>query len=70
MSRRAGLIPLEEARNIYARPGGGHYHLTKECFMLLGGDFERLLYEEIAVSAVKERKLSPCACAYVDAIRR
>jgi hypothetical protein len=60
------LIPLTDKGKIYARPGGRHYHLNRECPMLQGGDFERLGYIRITMAEVKKRKLNPCMCAYQD----
>lgn len=51
---------------IYARQGGWHYHLDRECIMLGGSDFEKFGYKEISKSDIVRRRLNPCACAYVD----
>lgn len=53
---------------IYARKDGMHYHFRKDCIMLSGGQFEELLYEEITVDDIKERKLMPCLCTRSFAI--
>ncbi len=45
---------------LYARPGGWHYHLDRECPMLQGGDFEKLNYGEINAGDITKRHLNPC----------
>ena len=46
----------------YARPDGGHFHSSKRCPLLDGGDFERLGYVEISAGEKKSRKLRECSC--------
>ena len=60
------LIPLLETTPIYARPGGGHYHLYRNCKMLQGRDYKRLGYRVIALRELQERGLRPCLCAYEE----
>ena len=55
---------------IYARPGGWHYHLDRECSMLQGGDFGKLNYKEIKARDITKRHLNPCLCCYQDSVRR
>lgn len=78
MGREHKLKPITDgATKVYARQGGRHYHLDKECPMLKGGvfeklgykesgDFEKLGYKEIRVSDIVKRRLNPCVCAYVN----
>jgi hypothetical protein len=57
---------------VYIRPGGGHFHTSKDCVMLRDGDFERLRYHAVGVEAdptrlafvvIAGRKYYPCVCA-------
>ena len=76
MRREDKLKPITDGETkVYARQGGWHYHLDRECPMLKGGDFEKLGYKEIreklgykeiSVSDIAKRKLNPCLCAYAD----
>lgn len=61
---RPKLIPLEEAKVIYARPNGWHYHLDRDCAMLRGSQFKRHAYREVPAAIVRRRRLIPCGCAY------
>lgn len=55
-------VTLEvEPNKFYARPGGRHYHI-RGCYMLAGGDFERLKYKEITYEEAYKRKLRKCSC--------
>ena len=56
---------LDAAEHVYARPGGWHYHIDRNCIMLSGDDFEELNYTEIQKGDVAKRELCPCpGCAY------
>lgn len=65
---RPKLLPLADAERIYARPGGEHYHLDRDCPML-SADFDRFGYVEINRYDVKARRLRPCACAYKRTVK-
>jgi hypothetical protein len=58
------LTPLTDESVIYTRPDGWHYHLSRECPMLQGGDFKRLGYRQIKATEVRTRRLNPCVCCY------
>lgn len=49
---------------VYICPGGSHYHATKDCPMLQGGDYERLCYYPIKLSDLKymKRTYRQCSC--------
>lgn len=47
-----------------ARPDGVHYHLTKDCCMLKGNQFEMFGYKYITWNEIVERKLIPCPCVF------
>ena len=48
---------------VYARPGGSHYHLTRNCTMLQGKQFRTMRYKEITLKDSRQRGLTPCICA-------
>lgn len=66
----SGLKPIDENTVIYARPNGGHYHLSRGCIMLSDSDYEVLGYVEIKKADIKKRKLYPCVCAYKGGRKR
>lgn len=47
---------------LYARPGGGHVHTSRECLLLGGPQFEYYKYTEITADEAVKRDLIPCAC--------
>lgn len=47
----------------YARSNGRHYHVSLECPMLNGGQFEHYGYKEVSQREIKKHKLWPCPCA-------
>lgn len=56
-------LPLEELGELYARPGGGHYHMSRSCRMLQGGQFGEYGYVVVSPDQVRQRGLQPCPCA-------
>lgn len=50
--------------SLYARPGGGHIHTSKECPMLEGPQFEHYKYREISIEEAKKRDLLVCPCVH------
>lgn len=49
-------------QKVFIRKGGWHYHISKECPMLISGDFERLGYFEVTLQEAKKRHLSKHNC--------
>jgi hypothetical protein len=64
VKRNSTLIPLTKETKIYARPDGTHYHLSRDCHLLRGREFDRFAYVVIDIRELRKRKLEPCVCAY------
>lgn len=60
------LKTINENTTVYARPDGWHFHLDRNCPMLIDNDFEKMGYIGIKASEIKERRLSPCECCYEE----
>ena len=52
---------------LFARPEGTHYHVDRNCHMLVDGQFEAYGYIGIDREEIEQRELVPCpACVAVE----
>jgi hypothetical protein len=63
------LRKIDENTILYVRPDGYHYHLDRQCKMLIDYQLEHdkdVQDKDLQVSLkdMKKRKLIPCPCAY------